>query len=446
MAKGNLTTRGRCNFCNAVIAWKSVTKTPEWPSGWQLCNAQRDENGALVKVMVKNGKGRTALRPTPGALHSCSAVLNGKVRGGKERPEGLKPPEPSSPYAVQYAPKPPETSSPPPPEPTERPEGSGPGPIPHYESRPVETESKAPVQHITYEPIDYGRIRTEMVKILDEYGVEPPPTIIKVEQAGQPTKVEGIAHPNLPRLIRLVAARIHTYLTGPAGTGKTFAAIQAAEALGLRVAVFTMPGIQSPARIFGFENAKGEYIPTVFASYFEHGGVLVADELDRMIPQVAASLNSSLENGRAVFGGRTVEAHKDFCLVATGNTDMRGATMDYTAGQPLDYATAARFAFVDWPNDLATETKLVKAIIGLRPAGRLLDFFERLRHAVSRAAIEKILCGPRESMRVAQDLKMGTSVETAMDSWVRRGLDSDAWDALIGDAGGLPIIELEELS
>ena len=443
MAQGDLTTKGKCNFCGITIAWKQVKSTKGHPERWLLCDARIDENGNIIRVTVKNGKGRTVKRPQPGDAHTCDAVLEGKVRSGEHRPEGLP----------QRHPVPGDTDCP------ERLNGVRCiWQIDHWPATKHETPSGskwptcpsglAPETHQEIQPpvlpaeIDYGRIRRELVTILDEYGVKPPPMTIEVKAPEQdPITVKGITHPNLPVLIRYIARRQHGYLFGPAGTGKTFAAGQAAEALGLRSAVVSMPGIQSPSRLFGFETANGKLVETVLFDYWKNGGVLILDEFDRGIPQVNTSLNSCLENGRAVFGGQSHEAHADFVVVGTGNTDMRGATMDYTAAQPQDYSTAKRFAFVAWENDLATEHKLVAAIIGDGPASTLIEFCEALREAIKRAAMDKILCGPRESMRIAEDFKAGTSMVEAFNAWVRCGLDADAWDALLADAGSIPVIE-----
>ncbi len=58
------------------------------------------------------------------------------------------------------------------------------------------------------------------------------PTVIEVRPvAGPAVQIEG-AHYLLPRVVRLLHAGLHIYLWGPAGTGKTTAALQAAQALG----------------------------------------------------------------------------------------------------------------------------------------------------------------------------------------------------------------------
>jgi hypothetical protein len=444
-----MATNGRCNACGAVIAWHRAA------SGWLLCNPKLDANGQPERVQVKNGKGRLTWKKVPDTdkMHTCEGALEGKKRASTAAaPQPAPPSTPEREIDPEYQ----EVSA------KQckktsggwyctrtqghtgehvaclaygvvgRPNGRWPNEaVPSPWKEKVEAGVKP--SHGDIE----GMVRGTMKTILDEYGIEPPAARVEVVTGSVVRRVDGITHPNLPRLIGLIARRRNVYLHGPSGNGKTYAGGQAADAVGLRYAVMSMPGIQSPSRIFGFENARGEFVSTVFAEYFERGGVLIADELDRMIPQVATSLNSTLENRQAVFGGRVVNAHPDFVMVATGNTDMRGATMDYTAGQPQDYSTAARFAFLEWPNDEETERKLVAAIIERTPAGKLVDFMGRLRKAVKLASLEKILCGPRESMRIAEDLRHGATIKDALDTWVRRGLDQDAWDSLILDAGGM---------
>ena len=369
---GRATTGGKCNACGSLIAWAKVGGV------YRLHDPKRDEYGNPTMRTVRQN-GRDVLQREAEALHNCSGVTAGVPNGG------------------------------------------------HTET------SKATTTHAIGATEDVERlVRGTMKTILDELGVKPPPRVIEVKQSGEVTgRVEGLSHSCMPRLLQLMARRRHSYLYGPAGTGKTHAAIQAAGALNLTASVMTMPGIQSPTRLFGFEDAQGRYVPTVFAERWRNGGVLIADELDRIIPQVGASLNSALENGYVVLGGECVPCHPDFVLVGTGNTDLRGATIDYTAAMPQDYALAARFAFVHWPIDEDVERELAAHHLPSAQAVALQRYMSALRSACRALSVDKVLCGPRETMRIAEDVSHGASYNEAFASFVRRGLEDELWSSLV---------------
>lgn len=384
---GRATTGGKCNACGALIAWAKVGGV------YRLHDPERNESGEPVMRTVRQN-GRDVLQRVPSGLHNCSGVASGVPHGGNVQPE-----------------------------------------VKHQSATPANIENIE------------GIVRGTMRVILDELGVKPPPRVIEVKKNGEVTgRVEGLSHSCMPRLISLMARRRHSYLYGPAGTGKTHAAMQGAAALGLTASVMTMPGIQSPTRLFGFEDAAGRYVATVFADRWRNGGVLIADEMDRVIPQVGASLNSALENGYVVLGGECVPCHTDFVLVGTGNTDLRGATIDYTAAMPQDYALAARFAFVNWPIDEEVERELAARYISSAQAMALQRYMSALRSACKALSVDKVLCGPRETMRIAEDVSHGASYEEAFSSFVRRGLEEELWGAIVDRVRDQHGLRLEGLS
>jgi hypothetical protein len=428
IAPGQRTARGYCLTCGAAIAWAKVGARQ------QLFNPVRSADGSVTREQVRNGKGRMVWRPKPDMTspHPCDAprrpedAVAPQVEARVARPD---PPEP----VVAPMPQPPQFDRAEleaahalvmaPPDQDEAPAAI-----------PVPVPAPAPLVPVVDLDAIKPLVRAEMVAILDEYGVEPPPPpAIKVVGAGIPdgAQIAGISHPMLPRLLALLARREDCYLHGPAGTGKTFAAKQAGEALALRVAIEPMPGIQSPSRIFGFKTASGEFSGTVFADYYTHGGAFVADEFDRMLPEVASAFNAPLANGWAVINGDVIKRHPDFVFIANGNTDLRGATVDYSAAQSIDYATAARFAFVPWLADAATTKALTVAtarergLAGKAAADLAMSVIKTLANVervVAQYQLEKVLCGPREAIRITRDIACGASMISALDAYVFKGM------------------------
>jgi MoxR-like ATPase len=271
-----------------------------------------------------------------------------------------------------------------------------------------------------------------MKGILDEYGIEPPPTRIRVEVQGKSHESgqDEIVHPCVAELVSYIARRRHVYVHGPAGGGKTYGAEQACKLVGLDAAVITMPGM-TYSKILGFKAADGSDTSSTLLDCFEFGKVAILDEFDRTLPAVAAALNSMLENGKYAIGKRIITKHADFCVIATGNTDLRGGTRVYTSAQPIDYATAARFAFVSWPYDQTHEQSLVRSILPPVPSKALVAWIRKMRANLTRDHIETVLCGPREAYRIAEDVSFGVAIERSAEAWIWRGLDRAVVDRLV---------------
>lgn len=271
-----------------------------------------------------------------------------------------------------------------------------------------------------------AQVRGEMIATLERLGIRQETKLVVYRTDG--TKLgtsEDPRHKSLPRLVQFIADRQSVYLAGPAGSGKTFAVTQAAAILGLRSAVQPCGGI-SVGRLLGFATAGGGEVPTLFADYFENGGVLVLDEFDRMPAHVSIALNAALANRVAVIGGRSVKAHADFVIIATGNTDLRGATDEYTAGQCIDLSTIARFAYLDWQYDDDLETAIVRAALDGQDPTPLVAWIRAIRQALSADSTAKVLAGPREAEAMARDLMRGATIRQAADAFVWRGWPEDA--------------------
>lgn len=174
-------------------------------------------------------------------------------------------------------------------------------------------------------------------------------------------------HKMWPRLVSVIAAHspeypIQPYLYGEAGTGKTFTAGLAAKHLGkdFRAESCSIGGTE--VDFFGFIDANGKYHRTAFRDVWEHGGVFLADELDKASPYVLSKLNNAFASttGQTVeFPDGPIPRHPDCIIIGAGNTDMRGGTEKYHTSQPVDAATMTRFVFIEWGYDEDFEFTLV---------------------------------------------------------------------------------------
>ena len=94
------------------------------------------------------------------------------------------------------------------------------------------------------------------------------------------TKVKGRQHKEFSKILRYIETRTHLYLYGPAGTGKTQAAENAATAIGLDFFPLSVCGQTTKSELLGYTTANGAYIGTHFRTAYENGGVFLMDEID----------------------------------------------------------------------------------------------------------------------------------------------------------------------
>lgn len=180
-------------------------------------------------------------------------------------------------------------------------------------------------------------------KIIEEFGILP-----QVHEIKTPThthKITGITHEKFDTVLNLVSSDVPTFLTGAAGTGKNVICKQVAESLGLEF--YFTNAVTQEYKLTGFIDANGHYHETQFYKAFKNGGLFFLDEMDGSIPEVLIMLNAAIANRYFDFPCEKVEAHKDFRIIAAGNTFGTGADMEYTGRYQLDAASLDRFALVE---------------------------------------------------------------------------------------------------
>jgi len=178
-------------------------------------------------------------------------------------------------------------------------------------------------------------------------------------------KVDGQCHYLLPKVASALAAGCHVFLVGPAGSGKTTLARQAAGAVGLR---FLGPSIgpdTRSSRLVGFRSpTTGAHIEGIMRDMAVNGGTVLLDEADTAHPSVLPEMNALLANGHYVWGdGAETAISPDFRVIIGANTYGRGADAVYVGRSPIDGATLDRFVFVSVDYDPALE----RTLAGLAP-------------------------------------------------------------------------------
>lgn len=315
--------------------------------------------------------------------------------------------------------------------------------MPATDTKPTETTATAPadiaginpqllealriLQEATTPAIDRNEVERIAREIIGGI-VFPTNTVVIKDQVTR--EIEGDTHRQLASVIRALE-RQHVMMVGPAGTGKSTIAEQAAEALGLEYYSISLSPQTPASQIIGYLDANGNYVRTPFREAFEHGGLFHFDEIDNAHPSVLAVINAGTANGVMAFADGMVKKHPSFRCAASANTYGRGANREYVGRQAIDGATLDRFAVRTIEIDEALETAICHATgADATTVDRVLTFVRKARANAEREGLRVIL-SPRASVGICDLLMSGDTWEDAIDARMRRGLADDVWQKLI---------------
>lgn len=276
------------------------------------------------------------------------------------------------------------------------------------------------IKAVPKQQLDEAAVRSIVKEILkDEPGRS---TCIEIKTGDTVTKIEGQQHNKFEHVLKTVSTRIqgrrlHTWLVGPSGSGKSFLASQIAKALSLPY--YSTAAIQSKYDLIGFVSPTGAEatLRTPFREAFENGGVFAWDDIDASDPRAFVAFNEALSNGRFAFPDKMIEQHPDFVCIASANTWGTGATADYVGRNKIDSATLSRFVRI--PIDY--DEQLEREMVGNHEWAR---FVQRIRDAVKREGI-KVLVTPRHTLQGVALLAAGLKRDDVESYTVFAGLDTD---------------------
>lgn len=239
-------------------------------------------------------------------------------------------------------------------------------------------------------------------------------TTLEINVNSKIQKLEGLKHRQLNDLVLMSANRLPTLVVGPAGTGKTHAAEQVAEGLGLKFYAMSVGAQTSKSDIVGFINASGTYQPTGFREAYENGGVFLMDEIDAGNSNVLIILNSALSNSYCAFPDKMVKRHEDFVFIGSANTVGNGADRVYVGRNQLDAATLDRFVYLNWDID----TELERIIVAKYNNGEAWHSVIQAIRGFCLKNVDRAVVTPRATMRGAVLLDAGMSFDATVTAAV----------------------------
>ena len=262
--------------------------------------------------------------------------------------------------------------------------------------------------------------------ILENYG--PIQRKIEFQLPERKVQLEGVLHSKFETVLKFVQADEPVFLTGPAGSGKNVICQQVAKALGL--SFYFSNAVTQEYKLTGFTDANGHFHESQFYKAFKDGGVFMLDEMDASIPEVLIILNAAIANRYFDFPAPIgyVEAHKDFRVIAAGNTFGNGADYDYVGRNQLDAASLDRFAMVRIDYDARIEESCANGDTDL------LNFCRKFRAATQKAGIRTVV-SYRAISRMAK-LSACMDAKEVLDSCLIKSLEVDDLNAVKNDVSG----------
>ena len=293
-----------------------------------------------------------------------------------------------------------------------------------------------------------GVTEERVLELISQNGGRPAHVTIDLTAPNVNLSGDAVMHHKFPLLAAAVASRVNVMLVGPAGSGKTTAAKQAATALGLPF--YGTGALSSEYKLSGFIDAQGRIVSTAFRKAFEHGGVFLFDEMDASLPSALLAFNAALANDWMDFPDANVQRHPDFRVIAGANTYGTGADRQYVGRNQLDAASLDRYAVLEWGYDEALEASFLglpapkgapapasilprveEEVKGL--AVRWIDRVRKVRGAVDSLKVRHVV-SPRATLNGTKLLAAGWDWHNVEEAVIWKGLDNDTKNKVIAKA------------
>jgi len=237
------------------------------------------------------------------------------------------------------------------------------------------------------------------------------------------TLPDEIRHYLFPEVLQTVDLSIPAALIGPAGSGKSTLCEQIASALKLKFHL--QNGVTGTHELTGYVDAHGRYVGTPFRSAFEHGGLILIDEVDTSEAGALKWVNTALANGHAAFPDKCdpVVRHNDFRIIIAANTWGSGADRLYVGANQIDASTLDRFVFFNFLYD----EKLEELVAG-DPSW--VKKVQKYRRAADQEKV-RIVISPRASIHGAKLIKIGWKPSVVEDRIIWKGIDKDLKERIL---------------
>lgn len=300
---------------------------------------------------------------------------------------------------------------------------------------PVQEETPEPAEPVT----ESTPAREPMFK--DEPAPAPAP---KKEKPAAPVKAAAPkpaapkpipgATPWISKMNHLINAGVdNIYLHGPAGCGKTFGTVAAAESLSRPCFIVNCGKGTFPSEFKGrILPVSGEFKDSAFLLAWEtENMIILVDEATSAPAESMQALNSGLANGMMADASGTVRHRAaGVVVVFTANTTGDGSDRMYVANEQLDAATLDRFAggFIKCDYDRNYEASLATdAKDNVQIETDMIQFVWTLRREIDKNQMRRIM-STRSIITAIRLIRAGWAFQEVkaqlVESWSKNDKDA----------------------
>lgn len=187
-------------------------------------------------------------------------------------------------------------------------------------------------------------------------------------------EMKNLEHYKTDDLLQTLRVTGIAYLVGPAGTGKSTLAMDAAVELykvpkddfkfNEHFAQISFSPDTTSAEMVGRCDINGVFHRSEVVRVFAEGGLILFDEIDNADASMLVKLNTAIANGTFATPEGLIRRHKDTVIVCTANTYGTGPDAMYVGRSRLDAATLDRFvcSTIEVDYDVKLEAKIANIL------------------------------------------------------------------------------------
>lgn len=273
-------------------------------------------------------------------------------------------------------------------------------------------------------------LRRELQELKDNQ-----PKITRVILRDQPAiDIAEHTHPMFPKMLKRHSKGANLFLTGPAGTGKTFMAEQLGRTIGIETVVISCDPTMTKGSLMGVVSpGTGLLNPGPVAECLEFGKIGIFDEVDASNPAAMVVLNNTLsalvDSRFRLADGRVITKHRNCSWIATANTFGTGPTAEHIGRNSLDAATLDRWTLLHVGYDTELERTIGSQYLGAERYGKLAQLIRSLRENREKYAI-KVVISTRGVVDICKMLDPDDTIEELMADRILKSLKRDQVEKL----------------
>jgi MoxR-like ATPase len=248
-------------------------------------------------------------------------------------------------------------------------------------------------------------LKDDLKKLAEEIEKNVKPREVRFEIPNVEPKTIKNQHFKFEEFLQTILMKEPALLSGPAGSGKSYAGNKAAEVLSRPFRYIPVCGTTTKSDIAGYVDIHGNYKDVSGLRHcVENGGIFMMDEIDAGSSNIVITINdlTAKQAGRDTWqcpNGEIIKIHENFAFVACANTWGLGADEEYVGRNRLDASTRDRFNKINWDYDEKLEAEIVDHEVTVK-------YIQALRKAVNKLK-EKVVVSPRSAQKIAKMIKCG---------------------------------------